>query len=265
MNSGWVREKNMATFLKSLLALTFISAVLGLNQSAGAAPVTATLTGLTPYTFPTTFLQGFGNITGGTGAIAWQGVGTNPSGLDGPFNTFCIDLIQDIFFGSTYQYDIAPLATAPQPGAFPSGLPATGMGALKAGELGTLFAEEFDNLGTDNNKEAFQLAIWNIIYDTDNSVSTGAGAFYVQSGVDNSVITLANGWIGAAIDPLHQKAFTGTLIALVGQNGAQDQIYASDSGGSNQQTSVPLPQASLGGGALLTLCALARWKRRVPA
>jgi hypothetical protein len=241
----------MNKLMRSLLWLLPLSVAVGLNQFANADTVTATLTGLTPYVFPTMYLQGTGNITGGTGAIGWQGQNGNALGLTGSFDTFCIDLIQDINFGSTYTYNVMSLASAPQPGAYyppQSG----GMGAVKAGELSTLYAEQFVGLSTDDALEAFQLAIWNIVYDNDASVSTGDGAFYVVSGFDPSIVALANSYLAGATDLSHQEAFYGSLVALVGQDGAQDQIYTSP---------VPAPQTFLGGGVLLGACVLVRRKR----
>jgi hypothetical protein len=249
----------MKKLMKSLLGVIALSIVAALSQSARADTVTATLTGLTPYVFPTSYLQGAGDITGGTGAIGWQGVGSNPTAFTGSFNTFCIDLIQDIYFGSTYTYVETPVASAPQPGAYPSGSPVTGMGVLKASELNTLFAEQFNNLTSNDALEAFQIAIWNVVYDTDASVSTGDGTFYVVSGFDSSVINLANGYLAGATDLSHQEVFGGTLIALVGEDGAQDQIYAQNPT-QNQNASVPAPQTWLGGGVLLGACLLVRRK-----
>jgi hypothetical protein len=251
----------MIKLMRSLLVVISLSVVAGLSQSARGDTVTATLTGLTPYTFPTSYLQGAGDITGGTGAIGWQGVGSNPSDFTGSFTTFCIDLIQDINFGGTYNYTEMPVASAPQPGAYPSGSPVTGMGSVKASELNTLFAEQFNNLTTDNALEAFQLAIWNVVYDTDASVNTGDGAFYVVSGFDPSVISMANGYLTGATDLSHQEVFGGTLIALVGENGAQDQIYAQNSTQNQSASSVPAPQTWLGGGILLGACLLVGRKR----
>lgn len=242
----------MNTLMRSLLWVMPLSVVVGLSQSAQADSVTATLTGLTPYVFPTSYLQGAGNITGGTGAIQWQGVSGNPANFQGAFNTFCIDLVQDIYFGSTYTYTEMSVAAAPQPGAYPAGTPVNGMGGVKASELNTLFAEQYKNLTTDNALEAFQIAIWNIVYDTDASVTTGDGSFYVVSGFDPSIVTLANNYLVGATDLSNQELFAGDLVALVGDNGAQDQIFASDA---------PAPQTWLGGGLLLGACWLVRRKR----
>lgn len=241
---------------KALLWLLPLSVAVGVSDVARAASVTAELTGLTPYVFPTMYLQGEGDITGGTGAIGWQGQSGNALGLTSSFNTFCIDLVQDIYFGSTYTFDVMGIANAPQPGAYPPGGPITGMGATKASELNTLYAEQFDNLTTDDELEAFQLAIWNIVYDTDASVSSGAGSFYIVSGFDSNTKNLASSYLAAATNLSDQKVFDGTLVALVGEDGAQDQIYASQ---------VPLPRTILGGGILLGACMFVRRKHGLSA
>jgi hypothetical protein len=243
----------MHCLAKAAFYLLPLSVVAGLSGASRAATVTATLTGLTPYVFPTVSLDG-SSITGGTGAIGWQGQAGNAMGLNGSFDTFCIDLIQDIYFGSTYTFNTMSVANAPQPGAYPTGGGTGPMGATKASELNTLYAEQWTNLTTDDELEAFQLAIWNIVYDDDASVTTPDGAFYVVSGFTQSIVDIANSYLVAAVDG-PQKTFAGTLVALVGQSGAQDQIYASE---------VPLPRTILGGGILLGACMLVRRKQRVP-
>jgi uncharacterized repeat protein (TIGR01451 family) len=191
--------------------------------------ISATLTGLDPNLFGTINLQGSSPVNGGIGNLLWSGPSGNQAPFSGSFNTYCIDLLQDIYFGGTYSYNIESLASAPQPGAYPDGIPTTGMGAAKADELAALFGVDYsqtlgESAAEETAKTAFQLAIWNIVYDTDAAVSNGAGTLYVSSGVDANTISVANGFIADALNPANQKYDATDLVALVGQNGAQDQI-----------------------------------------
>jgi hypothetical protein len=261
-----------------LLALAFVA---GFGSLAQAETITATLTGLQPYVFPTVKLSYNSGavttqVTGGTGAILWSnGSTTNPTNdpaFTGNFTTYCIDLLQDIYFGQQYKFDVADLAMgAPKAGAYLVGGPLVSpMGTARADAIQKLYDLHYgDTLGAtpDGNKTAFQLAIWNIIYDVsgtggqaDTSVSSGSGNFYVVSGVNGSVVSTANSWLADVFNPaLTPATHSYAVQALIGENGAQDQIYASPSSGSP----APTPSVLAGGLALLSLCGLFRLKGRL--
>src|ERR1700721_857485 len=209
----------MRNLIRKSLALAAVAIGLSFAQGAKATTITATLTGLDPYTFPTIYLQGEGNMSGGVGQIQWQGLSTNAVPFNGAFDTYCISLIQDIYFGSTYTFTEGSLNSAPNSGAYPNGQTG-GMGTGKADEIDELFGSHYgDTLltgqtGTDN-REAFQLAIWNIIYDTDTSVSSGSGSFYAVSGVDTGVITTANSWLSEAANTSNQDLDATNVVALL--------------------------------------------------
>lgn len=240
------------------LALVVAAAGLAMPMLAHADTITATLETLNPDTFPTMYLAGEGNISGGAGLIGWQGVSTNDAPFNGTFNTFCIDLIQDINFGSSYTYTLTPLQNAPNSGAFPSGTPTTGMGIAKADEIEELIGSHYAQTLTSGQAgadadSAMQLAIWNIIYDTDTSVSTGSGSFYAVSGFDTTAINEANSWLVEAANPANQDLDNPNVIALVGENGAQDQLAV---------TAVPDPSTTAGCTVLLGGYALMRSRKR---
>jgi hypothetical protein len=242
-----------------LIALAIGSMV---PSMAKAETITATLTGLDPWAFGTLHLDGVGDDAGGIGNILWQGSSNNDSPFNGAFNTYCIDLIENIYFGGNYTFVVAPLQDAPKESAYPgdTGGP---MGAGKANELAELFGQHYaDTLPVGNGveREAMQLAIWNIIYDTDTSVSTGAGAFYADGDVDPTAICIANCWLADAANPLDQELYhADDLEALIGCGGAQDQIVVNPT--VTITTGVPQPAPALGGGLLIAGLALTQWRR----
>jgi hypothetical protein len=137
------------------------------------------------------------------------------------------------------------------------------MGAAKAAEIEELFGQHYSSLSTDDEIQAFQLAIWNIIYDTDTSVEDGAGNFYVIGASENSAantaggdvldsntITLADEWLAEAADPSNQDLDNDNLQALTGQIGIQDQITVGNP--------VPLPSSAMCGVVLLACCGVAK-------
>jgi hypothetical protein len=239
-----------------LMALAVGGAMPGLVR---ADTITAKLENLNPYVFGSVHLSGAGTVSGGIGNIIWQGASANPAPFNGPFNTYCIDLLQDINFGGTYTFTTAPLQDAPQPGAYPAGGPTNGMGTAKADEIEALFGVDYGNTTTGDGKEAFQLAIWNIIYDTDASVSTGT--FYVESGASSNVIGIANGFLTDALNPTNQKYDQTDLVALIGNNGAQDQIAINPLIPINGNAT-PLPPEAASGLLLFGVYGLTRWRKR---
>jgi hypothetical protein len=255
----------MNSVLRTVLVAA-VGAVGMLCQTSRADTVTATLGTVIPYAFPTISLDGT-QESGGVGLITWQGQAGNPLGLTGAFGTYCIDLNQNVYLGNPtpYTFTVTPLASSPQPGAYPAGDPnGTGpMGAVKASELNTLYAEQFNGLSTDDQFQAFQAAVWAIVYDTptelatDPDVSASGNNFYIVGGLnDGTVVGLANSYLAAAVNLSAQETYSGTLVALVGENGAQDQVYATPTNFGSPGTPVPLPRTSIGGCVLLGMCGL---------
>jgi hypothetical protein len=124
-----------------------------------------------------------GGLTGGTyytGVYSWTNEGGTGAGPWVPNWGFCIELTQEARNG---WQDVIPLAEAPLP-AFP--IYGTPMGATKANYIRELWGRNFDpTWATGANREyaeAFSVAIWEIIYETDPTwnVTTGAG-FHADS------------------------------------------------------------------------------------
>ena len=243
------------------LALT---AAFGMSRTARAESVTATLVTIDPYVAGTVHLDGAGDISGGIAEIVWQGDANNASPFNGTFDTYCIDLVEDIYLGSTYTYTVGSVANSPKSNAFPNGNP-NGMGTAKFNEIAELYGQHFaETLPSVNGdqREAFQLAIWNILYDTDTSVSTGDGSFYAEGNVSGDAINIANGWLVDASNPTNEANFHATdLVSLIGDRGVQDQITIDPN--ITISTGAPLPNAALGGSLILAgLTAARAWKRR---
>jgi hypothetical protein len=235
-------------------------------RSAKADTITAELVGLNPDTFGNVFLQGAGSLYSGVGNILWQGASSNTAPYNGAFNTYCIDLIQNISFGNTYTFVEAPLISGPKAGAYLSGTPTTGMGAAKAAAIEEMYGQ---NLSTTigntqaaaDASEGFQLAVWNIIYDSDASVSTGSGVFYATSNIAPNAVADANLFLSDAFNTADQALYpVNDLVALIGQDGAQDQVGINPL--VTTSVGVPLPTSIFGGTVLMSCLAAVRWKRR---
>jgi hypothetical protein len=179
--------------------------------------------------------------SGFAGQIMWDVLpnGSSIAGLtdaNGRFNTFCIQLGQYALDPQTF--NARNLATLPDAGA------ASPMGATRALLLRELFAERFTSLTvsgntaqTNLNHQAFQLAVWEIVYETNSILKlTGPnqGVLYASG---HSATTLANGWLktlaGQSGDAGYTQGYLGdgtgdvtqlaNLVGLQGVNG-QDQV-----------------------------------------
>jgi hypothetical protein len=220
------------------LSLAALAGLFGLSAiAAKAETVVATYTGISP-TFPSPLdvvsLDGT-NLSTGIGANQWSGSPSNPAPFNGTFSTYSIDLEDEIQTTDTYTFATAGLSNAPQNSAYP-GFNGP-MGAARASEIDELYAQDYSNSLTDtNHMTAFQLAVWNIVYDTDESVSLGAGSFYAVSGADNNptAIGLANNYLTT----LTSSPTTSEIFGLIGQPigtdpggaGAQDQVVIDPDG-----------------------------------
>jgi hypothetical protein len=107
-----------------------------------------------------------------------------------PIVFWCYDLDHFFSFGNNYDYTAVPIVSL---------------------RLSQLFAEAYGSVaGNPHNSAAFQLAVWNILYDSDSTVSSG---FFHATG-NATAINQANTWLGGlkgngggwAITYLHSNA-----------------------------------------------------------
>lgn len=235
-----------------LLGALAVGGALFAPRAARAETITIDLVSLAPSSLNTTvFLQGSGNLTGGTGQIGWDGsltaTGvTNPAPFNGLFDTYCISLLQGIQFNTLYTYNLDPVVSS-----------STGITSGEFTEIEELYGSHYaDTMLSDDNKAAFQLAIWDVIYGSDStSVTDTSSSFYAVSGFDPSTLSTANTWLST----LSSADVDTNLVALVGTSptpDAQDQIFLVPG------TMVPLPKPVLGGSAMLAALGLMQWKRR---
>ena len=94
--------------------------------------------------------------------------GTTLPGLSSSFSTVCVDLSQYISTGSTYTYQATAVADMPTVGAAPS------LTGLRVGLLTDLFSKYWDKANdSDKNAAAFQLAVWEIVYEDLSKPAAG--------------------------------------------------------------------------------------------
>lgn len=221
-----------------------------MGASALADTVAATHTGVSPSVVFYYQLDGSVRATH-AGIYNYERVGGdyNPL-LSGDFVAFCIEINQPARMTRTYSYTVEELEDAPVPGVGAgNGL---GMGAAKALEIQKLWAKYYDQaILSANNAAAFQIAIWEIIYDGDLSLS--AGGFRARYPSLAPVVTAQN-W-------LKNLTWSGALpdLRALSSPTAQDQVFLAPP--QPAPTVVPLPAAAWGGALLLLAIILQNIRR----
>jgi hypothetical protein len=250
---------------RGALPIQFVlfAGVLAFTSAANAASVTAKLTSVDMTSFSVTVVNSSGTYTesGGAGKFHWDGSvagGSNPTGLNGAFTSFCIDLKDWVSIGSTFTYDLADLKSAPILNGAGAGINAGlagGMGATKANVLSLLFGQHYNDVVDAATAGAFQAAIWEIVYEdvvptfTDYDVTQldpGSSTFGFKINSPGSVTSTANTW-------LHSLNSAGPKMSLAAITSStyQDQIVV-----------VPTPTAVTAGFGLLGTLGLAGLAQR---
>ena len=220
--------------------IALVGAVL-LSGVARAATIEATFSGVDPKKTLTYWLQGVGQEKTQAGAFNWLRTGgdwPNPPPVNSTFITFCIELIQSVQPNQNYTYEVAQLATAPLPYDAPLNGP---MGAVKAGYIEELWAARVGTLVTDNDYAAMQTAVWELVYDTDLTLTTGT----FQAVTVAPFVTLAQTFL----DALTGTPPTNLDLRAMTSLEQQDQTFL---------TVIPAPPAALGGLASLLLGTIRR-------
>ena len=124
-----------------------------------------------------------------TAAVAFTGATFDGNPID-PF--WCIDLAKHVPYPawSISGYTAAPFQSAP-----------LGFSAGQVQDLRNLFASRLGSAFADvQHTAAFQLAIWDVLFDNDRNLSTtGPGGFGVVTIGDPGTVGLAQGWVNALV------------------------------------------------------------------
>ena len=213
-----------------------------------------------------------GNINAGVNNFTRSSSNNSSNDYTGPgltkggtFQAFCIELNQSVSTNSWVDYQITPLSDSPNPG---TGIPGVnGMGAAKATALQKLWFSYFaDALISNVNAAAFQLAVWEIVYEGEVGEADGTPAYNVGNGnfrymttgsTANTIKNLANTYLAGYAN----ATGLANLIAL-SANGKQDMVTALPPPPPPVVGVVPLPSAVYAGMALLSAAGGMSYLRR---
>jgi hypothetical protein len=166
------------------------------------------------------------NVTGLTVGTVNEGAGAFTTSVNGgaSFLSYCIDLTQPVAVGgaadSSYTRVDGGSYSFANPGA--------------AASLSKLFTFAGSLVNSNSTSAAFQLAVWEIIYESPtNAYAMGAGnaVFGVQDARETATLTLADSWLNA----LSTTSATAPISILSSAN-SQDLVY----GGAT----APIPEPS---------------------
>ena len=153
-------------------------AFLFVAQAALATPIIVTGMG-----FPTPTTVHINSTTPPAAEFVYAGGFATSVGAD-TLLTWCVDILKNTYFNNAY-YD-AQLVDAASIGY---------IGQQRANALARLAAESLGLVVNGVTSGAFQLAVWEIVYENpNNTYNLGAGNFTATGASDGS-ITLANTWL----------------------------------------------------------------------
>jgi hypothetical protein len=223
--------------LKHLGTGVAVVLVLALSAARAEAGFNATLNSVTTNNgnYVTVTVQNTNTPNFGENVIAGQLNWTATSAVGGltgagnRFGTFCIEIPRDVYLGSTFTLAQTDLTALPTSG--PS------LTVPKVAQIQALWAASRGSLATGTDYAAFQLAIWEIVYENGSTynVSAGQGNFTARN---NAAVTAkANQYLqtvngsqfvnGVLVNNGTELARANVVGFRVTQNGAgdyQDQI-----------------------------------------
>lgn len=194
------------------------------NQGAGGSPTTG-------YNYAGYLYWGSVTSAGGTSGVGQP----NFSDLSSGFKSFCIQFSQHVGIGANSTFTpIYDVASAPLPGG--------GMGLDRAIALGRLFDMHYSASLSVADASAFQLAVWEIVYDGlagNAGLNLAAGNFQVTSG--STGYATAASWLADVGNNSKVYADKYNVIALTSLT-LQDQVTGTPGSGTPIDPNVIVPE-----------------------
>ncbi|CAN5842022.1 hypothetical protein BH11PLA1_BH11PLA1_24330 [soil metagenome] len=196
------------------LKVSVAAAAILAAASGASASIIATFVSVSPGQGVEFTINSGANWQGTTaGQFNWVGDASNGLGLDGNFTAFCLDLTQFISGGQVVTFEPLPgVAGGSLPGNPALGTP---IDAPREALISELWGRNYAGLSSAQDFAAFQIAVWEIIYDDGLDTATGFAQFRNNA----PAIAQADGFL-AALDGTGPQA---PLFALTTET-AQDML-----------------------------------------
>lgn len=191
-------------------------------------------------------IYGARNVRAAAGQFSFDVVDDGGVYWDSTLNAFCIDVSQNLVTGQTAIYDLVSAGSS------------SALDTEQVSLIGQLFDSEADSLGTATNDAAFQLALWEIVYDFDTgALDLLADNFYADA--FSGARALAQGWLSGLTANLNYVSSKYELYTLSPISPAANQTLLTW-----RPVSVPepAPLSLLGAGLLLIGAAVRRRNSR---
>jgi hypothetical protein len=228
----------MRQLLRAAAAVACLSIVFSTATPAvDASVITAakvTNSGVAPTQGSGVTLNGGGWNAGGTGPFTYD-VNANPDNIlfrtitgdssSTAFVSFCIEVNEHTDgFGVDEEYEIIALESAPKPDTALTNLDLNGAGDVLRRmwyeQITTQFPGAPAVLNVANAKVAFQMAVWELVYDTGTDLSTG---LFTANQPGGAIALLAQSYLDSAVANVAGKK--ANLYALSPTDGlGQDQV-----------------------------------------
>ena len=203
-----------STRIRCLASMALLS-LLGMGASA-RADVVSTFISVNPSQTSLTALNSSSTVRD-LGPFNFVALSSTDPRISGLYQSFCADYFQSIHPTDTYTFQVRTIDQLPDVGTSP----------VNNARIQALFDNFYGVATTTDGARgaAFQLALWEIIYDTGSSpYNLGSGNFTSLGDSSATAIPIAQGWLNQIADPNGLKA-TGKyeLIGLFSETN-QDQI-----------------------------------------
>lgn len=164
---------------------TLKNSLLGLAIAATSIPAMATVITVTGFSQPNPTTV---HIVSGAPATAEYvyAAGFNTTTGAGNFVSWCVDILQDTYLNnpSLNDYTLVSAASVSQ------------IGAVRADALARLATLYLGQVQNGASAGAFQLAVWEIVYENTGTAYNIASGNFSAYGANNSSIALAQTWLG---------------------------------------------------------------------
>lgn len=221
---------------RGLMMIAGLCSGFALSAAASADTVTAKYTSTYAKTVDITSPVNNGNVN--TVQFHWTRQDSPGPGVDGTvptnFTTYCVDLAQHVSANTNYTFD------AMSPAVY-------GFTATQTTLLENLWSAYFPSINSADTSAAFQVAIWEIVYDTGLSLTSGA--FDVNT--SGTVRTTAQNWLNAVSATTFVRSGPGINLVVLKSATAQDQL-------TNAPPLVPTPATAVIGAAGMFLASSRR-------